>query len=602
MRGRLRLLAIFISIVISTMAGTTYGLRNRFITETKITTLKDQKSKVSDFAEMATTSIAMHKISQIKTGTIISFPYVESFDKTNITTDGWLISDASTSASFKMDIGSLAGLKAISGNSYLISGYDTSISRNAWAFSPSVSLTANKTYYIYIYARAAGYADVKDEFKITVGTNQTSASQTTILIDRTGANAVIYSGWVKLEGVFRPSVTKSYVFGINHCTVAKDVNAVAFEDFTISENRFIPAPVAKIYSSGGLNSLQHDSVYVSKNEELSYYAKATNVAMSSWVFDGSANNITQLQGDSIVTVNYDAEGQHIAKLNVLGLDGSSISQADTVNYLIRPQGITDIVWNINPTDGYTVNTTGTANNYAYGLNGTYNKIAEQYYLPSNVSVKLNALYFCVYYYQLLNTNRSKAFTITIQSKDSETGLPGAVLATYTPTFATLFGTTTINGSSIYKSYALTTALAITGSFYVVLDFTNAGLPGATNNIGLISTTERPYEYGTSYVYYQNQWTSIGYASGGIAAYLTYVIPISTTIKTTTTPQLVVYIADNKLHIEQATVGSKLSVFDLSGKNIYSTVLKADNTALSLSLKRGVYLIKVDDKVSKIIVK
>ena len=61
-------------------------------------------------------------------------------------------------------------------------------------------------------------------------------------------------------------------------------------------------------------------------------------------------------------------------------------------------------------------------------------------------------------------------------------------------------------------------------------------------------------------------------------------------------------SDNKLHIQQAGNGNSVQVFNIAGENIYSTVLNDNNTTLPITLKTGIYIVKVADKVTKLIVK
>ena len=124
----------------------------------------------------------------------------------------WTIVDNSTTASFPMQIGGLQGIDPVSGDLYLISGYDSRAARNAWAFSEGVELTAGQTYSVGVYAYASGYQNTLDEWRVTVGTAANEASQTTTVIDRSGDNAVSYTEWTLCTAEFTPSASGTYYF------------------------------------------------------------------------------------------------------------------------------------------------------------------------------------------------------------------------------------------------------------------------------------------------------------------------------------------------------------------------------------------------------
>lgn len=583
MKRKLITTAVWVWASITIIAGTPSGFKSYV--------LKNETSYGKFFRSELLTQ-ALTSTNPVKAKAANTLPYTENFE----TGSAWVITDANS----KMSISALSGLTAISGTSYLTSMYDAANSRNAWAISPAVTLTAGVTYYVYVNYYAPGYSGIKDEFKITVGTGQTSASQTTVLLDKSGTNAVATTAWTYVEMNFTPTTTGDYYFGINHCTVAKDVNAVAFEDFVVSTTKVIPAPTATIGSLGGLFSLTSDSVYASPNEELYYFAKTTNTQEYSWLLDGNQSDTTQYKGNQTVGVVYSNPGRHIAGLDVLGLNGTTLSPQDTC-YLARPEGKTDYVWNIGLTDKLSIYTTGTSNNYALGLNSTYKKISELYSLPATQKTTLNALVLYVYYYQLSTTNRAKTFTITVQAVDPTTGLPGTVLATYSPTFSTVFGTTTINGALTFKTYTLSTPLNITGSFYVSYDYTNAGAPSSTNRIGIASSSSRVFDYGTAYVYYQNTWQYYGALAGGYGVGLTYVKPTVTDNKElNTSTQTVATMKAGILHISNAIPGKNMDIYDNLGKLVYTTRITKTEEVIYTQLPVGIYVLKTDNTTLKII--
>jgi len=567
---------------------------------------KDIKTQTS----MSTPSSAMLS-ARARVGAISTLPYIESFNVSDITTDGWLISDPAitvlTSGSFNMQIGTLAGLPALSGTNYLISGFDTYASRNAWAFSPAITLAGGTTYHIYIYAYAKGYSGVKDEFKVTVGTNQTSATQSTVIIDKTGTNAVSISNWVRYEGTFTPATSGNYNFGISHCTATWDVNAVAFENFIVSESVYVEAPKVDIYSIGGLLSatkVTNNSLYLAETEPINYTVKLTDATSFIWGFDATATSSSTT--DSLSTVTYTTEGTHKATIDASGPGGSSTGAA--THYLIRPvvNVTSDIVYNFKAYDQATTSYF-TESNYVVGPNSYYKKMAEKYSLPANTSVSISKIYLFLGAYNIATANQSKNITISILKADGTGGLPGTVVNTVTTTYASLLGTATVS-SNTTKTYTYSSPVTVTGSFYIAIDFSTITTVSTTNYIGIVSTTPRKYKDASLYLYYNSAWVSSGalIPNGQLSAYIapkiTYVPTVTTSVERYKNTDMSIYVAENRLHIQQAEVGNSVKIYNMAGVNVYNTVLAADNSVLPISLKAGIYIVKIADKVTKIIVK
>jgi len=452
---------------------------------------------------------------------ITTFPYVETFDSpAAITAEGWTIVDSNPSAAFLMQVGTITGLNPVSPPSYLISGYYTAGPRNAWAFSPAMQLTAGTQYHVYIYAYGAGYQGKLDEYKITVGSAQTAASQTNIVINKTGANAVALSVWTLLEGTFTPTTSGTYYFGINHCTSVADVNGVAFDDFVVSEGVYAFPPIISTASFGGLWSATDESAEgLAYTKGLNYWGTATNAVSTSWNFDAGATNVTPLP-DDVTFLTYTAPGMHTATFNVAGTNGNNYSQ-DVKNNIVFPSvGLNDLMWTILPTDGLGVYTF-TTNNYVAGLNNYYQIMAERFELPTGTIVSISAVDFLLYYYTISTANRTKTCTIKIYNEDAATHLPGTVIATFTPTFSTLFGNSSINAAITEKTYTFT-PVEVTGTFYISIDLSNMGTQGTTQNrLCFIHAAPRDFSYSTAYAFMDGEWTDLTTAMDGFNASFTF---------------------------------------------------------------------------------
>jgi len=528
-------------------------------------------------------------------------PYFYSFENSDISTDGWLITDASS-----LMIASKYSTSPY-GDYSLTSRYDAKASRAAWAFSQAVTLTAGTEYYVSIYVYAPGYNTIIDEFKITVGSAQTAASQTKVIIDKSGANATIYGTWTKLTGSFIAEADGNYYFGINHGTIATDVNIVAFDAFGVNAgSAFVYPPNPKLsVSNGGLWSATSatDKVILSPTETVDYTSTTTSATSILWSFTGDAT--PDVSENSVATVKYSSAGDKTASLEAVGAGGTA-SVNTAFNVTLPADGVTDKVWNINVTDPLTLYTLAT-NNYLVGINSSWKRVAEKYTLPANVSVTLNSIGFYVGNYVMSSTNRSKNVVITIYSVGSN-GLPGISLGSYTVTFGTLFGTASITPTvPALKTYTLTTPLTITGSFFIEANFSSyTSTASASNNIGLFSSSARSIDYNTTYAYYQSIWTPVGDLTGKISAAilpsLAFKTPIFTSVDQTENANLKFFVNNGILNIDHATTGSPVSVYDITGKLTYTNVITSENSSFPLNLKSGVYLVKVGDKVSKVAVK
>ncbi len=153
--------------------------------------------------------------------------FYDSFE----TEEEWIITDNSTTAEFNMEIGGLRDIDAVSGEYYLISGYDADAQRNAWAIMRNgIQLKAGQEYTIEAYLYAPGYGE-PDQIQITVGKSSDNASQTKVILDL----QEIYDDWTVVSAKFTPITDDAYHFGIHHCTKILDVNAIAIDEFTIKK-------------------------------------------------------------------------------------------------------------------------------------------------------------------------------------------------------------------------------------------------------------------------------------------------------------------------------------------------------------------------------
>ncbi|GEM_PF-2376316 len=209
---------------------------------------------------------------------ISTFPYNESFEADT----EWLIVDPRNHMGIGT-IGDMSGsLEPLTGDTYLYSEYDSGASRNAWAFSPAVEMIKGISYTISVYVNAPGYGS-NDEFKVTVGTSRDQAGQTITLIDRTGSNSIT-TGQYDFElqtATFTPTENGEYYFGLNHCTIAYDINSIAFEDFSID---------AEIPDTGLTYTVKRDGVVIAEDLLMPNYLDEELNTTGSYLYEVIAVN------------------------------------------------------------------------------------------------------------------------------------------------------------------------------------------------------------------------------------------------------------------------------------------------------------------------
>lgn len=117
---------------------------------------------------------------------------------------GWGLANIGGSGWSQNVVSAVSGTKSIKCNGNINSA------SNAWAFTPAISLTANNRYRISYWYRTATTAEY---MKLTIGTQQTIASQVTVVHNYTGITNTTFR-----EGVdtVNASSTGSYYLGFNY--------------------------------------------------------------------------------------------------------------------------------------------------------------------------------------------------------------------------------------------------------------------------------------------------------------------------------------------------------------------------------------------------
>ena len=323
----------------------------------------------------------------------VEFPWLETFETSSPTSKEWTYQQT-LGSEFDMEIGSISSLDAISGIAYMASGYNASRSMNSWAFSPAISLTAGTTYYIGVYLFTPGYYSDIDEVRITVGTGANEAAQSTVIIDKSGSKAEQLSEFTLQNGTFTPSVTGTYYFGLHHCTQTLDVNAVAFEDFTVQTE-----PIKNLPTINSLNISEtlwdiKSSIplaYVSKEVGLKHEASQTGATSSYW----SVNNGATVDSptDDKTAINYPASGKYTATYTATNSDGNKEATMSYEVDLLDTKK-TALVTSIIPSANLVSNLLWSDDNTpVFGLCNNYKEFGEIFTFPG--TAKITSLSFYV---------------------------------------------------------------------------------------------------------------------------------------------------------------------------------------------------------------
>ena len=434
----------------------------------------------------------------------------------------WTIVDNSTTAAFPMQIGGLQGIDPVSGDLYLVSGYDSRAARNAWAFSEGVELTAGQTYSVGVYAYASGYQNTLDEWRVTVGTAANEASQTTTVIDRSGDNAVSYTEWTLCTAEFTPSASGTYYFGINHCTKTFDVNAVAFDLFQVDDEKIAVYPSGTMYSEGGLWSVWNlfaideqgtaptPMLYSASSVPMTYNYVGKDVETVEWMFGDYASISTSTEQSPVITYNLTEDSINTdVYLFLRNADGEvGLERNYDVKNLYSSQVAADYVCNFQPEDvpTYYTNMSGNQYSFLFGMSAINQEFAEYFELPETFNSTVSGIMMVAAGYNATTTDLSDEVVVNICAPDAE-GLPGEVLGGQTITIGDLF--------TGYTSLMITfdTPVNVEGSFFVTLRMPDA-TPSSSYYLALYNATERGNTYNTMYINIED--ASLGIPTGWYA--------------------------------------------------------------------------------------
>ena len=181
---------------------------------------------------------------ELRTGTTL--PYFEGFESAMVGRDSLRHFGFTTAGTTEIThgVGALVyGGSPISGalgsRSYIfvIPNSTPTVTPNLWIITAGFVLQAGIEYSFEMYVFAPGYQGGRDEFRIGVGNAATEESlSTNILLDRTGANAQVFSDWKRVRVFFTPATTGTFYFGININTPTPGgYSALGFDNIALYE-------------------------------------------------------------------------------------------------------------------------------------------------------------------------------------------------------------------------------------------------------------------------------------------------------------------------------------------------------------------------------
>lgn len=537
----------------------------------------------------------------------------------------WTIVDnqGSSALAFPMQLGGLQGVDAYSGEWYLISGYDSQKARNAWAFSQGVELEAGVTYSVGVYAYAAGFSGVLDEWKVTVGTQASEAGQTTTVIDRTGSNAASYTEWTLCAGEFTPTTAGTYYFGINHCTPVADVNAVAFDLFQVDDAAITVYPSGSMYSEGGIWSIMSifedesgvtptPALYTTVDAPITYNYTGRDIESVEWMFGDYTSITTSTEASPSIYYELTAEEDSInTDVYLTMYNGENAVSAEPRNYDVKDMNsarqFVDFVGNFQPEDVPVCYTNSQTNQYSalFGLSEINHEFAEYYEIPANTTLDVSGVMLMAYGYTAPETAISDEITVSVCTPDAD-GMPGEVV-----------GSTTVTLADVFTGYAqilipFDAPVTVTGSFFITLNLPDV-TPSASYYLMLYMSQGRAFPVSTLYLNIDD--ASLGVSTGwynvselysmNAAALMSPMIQYQMSGLTSSKldNNSMVYTNGKELNIVNVAAGSRVMVTDISGRTVLvDEVGNNVRTTINTNLTRGIYLVTVDGKTTKVAIR
>ena len=513
------------------------------------------------------------------------------------------------------------GADAFSGYYGLASMYDSNNTRDAWAIAPGVELTAGVTYHFGIYSLCQGYNGAIDEWELTIGDAQTIDAQTTVVIDRKGANAVTDLSWTLCQGTFTPETTGTYYPAIHHCTSVKDVNICLWDYFQIDSDHIKIFPEGYLYSTGGLWNLDQfmadadgyaltPSTYIPNNSTLQYGCIGANIESIAWDF-GAYGTADDIESATPIVTYALAEEDSVCDDALLIMSNSDGDEYYMRTFNIKKtdseMGYFDIVGNIKPEDGLFAPSIDEENPYAAvaGLSTFWTRFAECFERPADATTAVYGIAPLYVYYKMSIVNKSKEFTVRILKAD-ENGMPGEAVHSQNYKFSDYFDTN--QGGLGIATMSFPEPVYVTGTFFIEMEMPEI-TPSSSNCFMLPLSTREYHVDNTLYVFNESKkaWSSTyeefgSHVSMCSGMYVAAEFAEFAGVNKVVTSNYQIYFDGENINVVGAAAGDAIVVTDIAGRTIANTVANDVKTTVNGSFNAGIYLVTINGQTQKIVIR
>ena len=568
--------------------------------------------------------------------------YVEDFEDKNST---WtLLPSVGASADYNgLYVGSsvatsTGAISAAMGDMYLVSDYDSKAPVNAWAISNvAVELTQGVTYWASAFFMAPDSYGVQ-ELKITMGATA-DTTHTTVVIDKTGANAVGMAEWTLVKASFTVPATGSYYFAFNHKGAADSWYA-AMDYFMVSTTEpQNPKPMINGFTAAAWNAAWSTNttapkVYVASDSSIMNVSADCNFTTDyKWTVSGAEIALLDDNGLPVDTtyamsVTLPANSSVLLSLKASNAEGDTTAVLPSEGILSPVANSTDTLTNLAPAEAYNkIGAFGLSTQSAMSYAESFEALGKDAYAA------LTGVSF-TFYEAYLENYADSICVIRVLGAD-ENGRPRNdwEFGRYEATFASVLGNNAYIASPNLVPTVVTfpQPIGVKGKYFVVIDLPQVDTLTATidnNYVDLLSmyrgqtyNSFRPYtaylsfndadgwmNYAEDYTepYYTSTYGVTGYAdlvSLAINAAVTFGYVAGTVeepiaIKHVTADnQLSVYPnpAKDMLYISSLADNSSISIADITGKQVATYRANSVQNGVSIgSLSTGLYIITVKD--------
>jgi hypothetical protein len=558
---------------------------------------------------------------------------LEDFEQINTTTmmpEGWVVIDAATlMKSANIAETSENNAQAFEGTNALYSYFDDENVRDAWAISTAMTLEANVTYHIGLYAYCPGY-NIADEWQLTIGSGQTPETQTNVVIDCAGSNAKKDTEYTLYTGTFTPTTSGTYYLGIHHCTSNFGANICLWDYIQVDSDHIRIMPEGYMTSKGGLWSIDQfmtdnqgyklvPRVYTYEGETFEYGYSATYCESVEWDFGfyGIADDVTSEK--PIVTFELDEDDNEVFNEDLLILknkDGETgVLREYYINRIHNTDAYGDCVGNFKPEEGtYTLKSD---DNLVYdalcGYSQSYKRIAERYDRPADAKTLIAGSYVIFGNYKFSAVNNPKKINARILKAD-ENGIPGEVVFSKEFAIKEVFGTSQINdGYLALASIIFGEEVEVTGTFFFEIEFPEVqNAPNSSNHLFIAHCY--PRENGDCTTYFYNSIDLASKPAGWYSAkdffgydiccgiYPNVYFNDNTAVKSPSVATWNVFTNGSELNIVNARENADIVITDIAGRIVLTAQAQAIKTTIETNLNAGVYIVTIDGVSTKVVIR